>query len=362
MDNHPLWYCRYCSFIELIWNKYYWKCPKCGKPLDILYRREFHVKGKGINRYSSLLPFETSRSRGEGDTPLITEENGVSKLWFKLEYLNPSGSFKDRGTVLAIEYAYRMGYKRVVEDTSGNTGISVTMYSRIYGLKPLIIMPRTAPHGKKLLVKTLGGKIIETETRGEASSIVHKYLDENTYYVAHIWSPFYILGAATISYEVYEQQGIPDYVILPIGSGGLFLGVLKGFRDLYELEIIDKIPKFIVVEGVSIHPIYERVKGMRVEGDSSLADGIMVPNPPRIDELVYYTLSYGEEIVLVDNNDIVKALKELYDKGYIVEPTSAVVWAAYNKLKDFFKGKEVLLILTGSGLKTLDKIDKAHGP
>ncbi|ADI32672.1 pyridoxal-phosphate dependent enzyme [Staphylothermus hellenicus] len=345
------WYCPKCGFKESIWNKYYWKCPRCGSPLKIIYDKTFEPRGNGLPRYSSLFPFKPVKTIGEGGTPLVIDEENNVKLLFKLEYLNPSGSFKDRGTALAIGYSYLLGYKSVVEDTSGNTGISVTLYSRVYGLKPLIIMPKNAPLGKKKLVKLLGGKIVEAKNRGEASKIVSNYI-ESSYYVAHTWSYFYIIGASTISYEVYEEYGVPDYVIVPVGSGGLFLGLMNGFEHLYIQGLIRHVPKPVVVQGYSVQPVYEKLYGKKIGGEESdLADGIMVPNPPRINEILEYMGKYGGKIVLVGNSEIKQALLELLDKGFIVEPTSAAVYAAYKKMIDEFRGKEVLLPLTGSGLK-----------
>lgn len=352
-EKEAYWYCSRCGFKKLIWNKYYWKCPRCSSPLRIIYDKTFSPRGRGLVRYCSLLPFNPARTIGEGGTPLVVEEENNTKLLFKLEHLNPSGSFKDRGTALAIGYSYLMKYNSVVEDTSGNTGISVTLYSRVYGLKPLIIMPRSAPVGKKKLVKMLGGKVIEAKDRGEAAKIVSRYIG-SSYYVAHTWNYFYIIGASTIAYEVYEEYGIPDYMIVPVGSGGLFLGLIEGFEYLYKEGLIKHVPKPVIVQGYSVQPVYERLTGERIAGEeSSLADGVMVPNPPRIDEIVGYLKKYHGKIVLVGNNEIKQAIKELFDKGFIIEPTSATVYVAYKKLVDDLRNREALLPLTGSGLKMI---------
>ncbi|MEM0380617.1 MAG: pyridoxal-phosphate dependent enzyme [Desulfurococcaceae archaeon] len=354
--SNPFWKCIYCGFNESIWSNYYWKCPRCGKPLVINYSKVYEPKGRGIFRYSKTLPFTPEKTRGEGSTPLVVEKQGFNTLLFKLEYLNPTGSFKDRGSALAIYYGYRMNYKRVVEDTSGNTGISVTLYSKLYGLKPVIYMPRTAPLGKKRLISKLGGEIVETIDRSEASIKVL----ENTfqsYYVAHTWNYLYVIGASTIAYEVFDEYGVPDYVIVPVGSGGLILGLISGFEYLFETGLADRMPRFIAVQGYSVQPVFSSIKGYSIEGeDSDLADGIMVPNPPRLIEIVDYLKKYGEEVVLICNNEIARAVNELHDMGFIVEPTSASAWAGYLKIRDRLKGS-VLIPLTGSGLKTI-----AHEP
>jgi threonine synthase len=352
--EEPQWYCPHCGFRESIWRRYYWRCPRCGRPLKILFNREYRPHGKGLSRYSSMLPFKPLKTIGEGSTPLVELDDHGNSLLFKLEYMNPSGSFKDRGTLISISYAYRMGYREVVEDTSGNTGISVALYSRVFGLKSLIIMPRNAPMGKKKLVKYLGGKIIEASDRGEASRIVGVFINDSRYYVAHTWSYFYVLGASTISFEVFDEGYIPDYVVIPLGSGGLFLGLMSGFEYLYSSGYIEKMPKPLIVEGYSVQPLHEALYGYRLEGpSSSLADGIMVPNPPRLDEIIEYTRKYSGRIILVGNNEIMNASEKLLDYGFIVEPTSATVYAAYEKLREELRGKTILLPLTGSGLKII---------
>ncbi len=309
-------------------------------------------------RYSGMLPFKPPRSLGEGGTPLISVRDSGIEVLFKLEYLNPSGSFKDRGTSLAVGYAYMAGYRRVVEDTSGNTGISVALYSRLYGLKTRIYMPRKAPEGKKRIIKLLGADIVEAPDRGTASKMIVKDLEES-YYVAHTWSPFYIIGPATISYEVYEENGVPDVVIIPVGSGGLFLGIMRGFEVLKELGLTNKVPKPIIVEGYSICPVYRKIFGdCKPREPSTLADGIMVPQPPRLGDIIDMITRYNGEIVLVGNSDIKTALRDLIDYGFLVEPTSAATWSGFRKIKDRLRGRTVLLPLTGSGLKTADELYK----
>lgn len=351
--------CPRCGFKT---TEYHWRCPKCGSPLNILYRKVWQPRGKGLLRYSSMLPFKPKKTLGEGSTPLIVRRIKGVRVFFKLEYLNPTGSFKDRGALLSLSYARLKGFRRVVEDTSGNTGIAVTAYSKLHGMRPLIVMPKYAPRGKKLLIKALGGEIVETPTRGDAASKVLELVDKDTFYVAHTWSPFFIIGASTIAYEAFEQGFRGGVVIAPIGSGGLFLGLYYGLKDLAEWGMIREHLSFIGVEGESVTPIYEELYGKPgIIGDSSLADGVMVPNPPRAKEIADILRKHNGRIVLVNNNDILRALKELYRLGFVVEPTSTLPYIALLKMleeKIIDKGENVLIPLTGSGLKTLDVFER----
>lgn len=352
------WKCAHCGFEKGLFEAYYWKCPTCGKPLSIIYNTsgEVYPSRNVWSRYRGFLPFLPTKTRGEGLTPLVEEKMYSHKLLFKLEYLNPGGSFKDRGTSLAIHYGYVMGFKKAVVDTSGNTGISVTLYSKLYGLEPIVIMPKTAPPGKKKAVTRIGGKVVESANRTEASKLVEEHVrDKDAYYVAHLWNPLYVVGHATIIYEVYEDWGVPDYVVVPIGSGGLLLAIAYGFKKLKEHGFAKKTPKIVGVQGYSCQPVYEALYNARVEGeDSYLADGIMVTNPPRLDEIAQEVKTSGGEVVLIGNGEIITALNELWEYGFLVEPTSASVFAAYKKLKNKIpENSAVLLVLTGSGLKTL---------
>lgn len=352
------WRCGYCGFEFDAYLQYYWRCPVCGRPLGLVYSVTGEVTGSRNvwERYRGFLPFVPERYRGEGLTPLVVERNDLHTLLFKLEYLNPSGSFKDRGSALALYYGFRMGFRKSVDDSSGNAGISVTLYSKLYGLEPFIVMPRQAPEGKKRVVRQLGGVVVEAEGRDGAAKAVHNYINEpGVYYAAHLWSPLYIVGYSTLSYEVYEDFGAPDYIIVPVGSGGLLLGVVNGFEKLKERGLIEKVPQVIGVQGYSVQPVYTAMYGRVAEGESStLADGIMVTSPPRLDEVVKAIKNTGGGVVLVSNSEIAKAYETLWKWGFMVEPTSATVYAAYEKIfRNMKEGSKILLILTGSGLKTL---------
>lgn len=326
-------------------------CPICGSPLDLRYDPVYRLGSKGLERYYGLLPFVPLKYIGEGNTKHVAERIGDVEVVFKLEYQNPSGSFKDRGSALALSYAYSMGFREAVEDSSGNAGISVALYSRIYRIKSTIVVPSTSSAAKKNLIKMIGANLLEMPTRKAAEEYAIS-LSSRAFYVAHTRSPFYIYGYATISYEVFEEYGHPDVFIVPAGSGGLLLGIIRGFEILKKLGLLQKIPTPIAVQGYSNQPIFRSVKGFEIQGRSSLlAEGIMVPQPPRLDEVSNAIKTYRGDVVLVSDEDIVAALEDLISMGFIVEPTSAVAYAAFKKIAHNLKGGRVLIVLTGSGLK-----------
>lgn len=356
-------YCRKCGFTYDLVKNYHFRCPKCGSPINIIYNKSWNPKGSGLKRYSSMLPLAPLKSRGEGSTPLtIVDYNGL-RLWLKLEYLNPSGSFKDRGSSLAVSHAYSLGYNRVLEDSSGNTGLSVSLYSRVYGLSATIIVPKHAPQGKKDLIRLFGADVIEAQNRSEAARIALELAkDTHVYYIAHTWNPLYPIAYKTIAYEAYEQGFDGEAVVVPIGSGGLALGLYWGFKDLHDLGLINNIPIFIGVQGVSSRPVYEGLYGIvDIKGSSELADGILVKEPPRLEEIIAVFRETKGCVVLIDNNDIIYGLKKLIDYGFIVEPTSASVMPGIEKAYKLCRldhVKNILVPLTGSGLKMIDLLVK----
>ena len=338
------------------------RCPRCGGVLEIVGEEPvWRPRGFGLARYSSMLVIKPVMYRGEGGTQLVVEEYRGLRLWFKLEYTNPSGSFKDRGSVLALSHASMLGARCVVEDSSGNAGLAVARTARIHGMEALIVVPRDAPEGKKRAIRLLGAGLVEAETRAAAASLAPELAREkNCYYAYHLGNPFFIQGLETIAYEVYEQGGVPDAVIAPFGSGGLFLGIARGFEKLRSLGLVRRQPVMIAVQGVEVHPLYSAVHGPVVaSGSSRLADGIRVPDPPLLSQGARVIRESGGRVILVNDEEITRALRGLIDRGFIVEPTSATVLAALDKIIDELREsgvRDVLLPLTGSGLKVLDEI------
>jgi len=324
------------------------------------------VKGeRGLRRYSSMLPLTPSKTLGEGSTPIVFIDDGGRRVAFKLEMLNPGGSFKDRGANLAVAHASMLGFRCLVEDTSGNTGISITLFGRIYGMKTKIVLPRTAPQGKRRIMELLGAEIVEAPSRSEATNIAFKISSlSDCLYVNHLANPLFIEGAKTVAYEAFEDMGIPDKVIVPVGSGGLILGIAKGFREIASILGYTKAPQIVAVQGVDVAPLYEALYGSKpqIQDTATLADGIRVAHPPRIEEMKRVIIESGGRVVLVNNNHIVEALAELIDLGFVVEPTSAAAYAAYKLIKENVNpGETVLIPLTGSGLKMVDQLAELIG-
>lgn len=344
------------------------RCSVCGTPLELGdFEKRWSPKGFGLLRYSSMLPLKPARSLGEGLTPTVSMDLYGIRVDFKLEYLNPSGSFKDRGSSIALSHALLTGVGCVVEDSSGNAGFSVALYSKSLNIESYIVVPSSIAYSKRLAIELAGGNIVEAATREEASNLAREIsLGKRCYYVDHLSNPLYIEGYKTIAYEAFEQIGEVDAVIVPVGSGGLFIGIYRGYDELYRMGLVRRRPRMIAVQGVDVAPIFMklyRCGGYR-DGTSILADGIRIPSPPRINDVVRVVMESGGDVILVNDGEIVSAIRELIDMGFIVEPTSATVYAALKrsieKLRELGVGS-VLLPLTGAGIKMLQQLKKLVG-
>ncbi|MCS7097473.1 MAG: pyridoxal-phosphate dependent enzyme [Candidatus Methanomethyliaceae archaeon] len=290
---------------------------------------------------------------GEGNTPIVEmKDEGVI---LKLEYFSPTGSFKDRGAAVSLSRAKFMGVGSIVEDSSGNAGIAAAAYAAKANIRARIYVPKDAPSAKRMIIRACGAEIVECESRKDASIRAVSELRENELYVGHIWDAFYIEGIKTIAFEVFESGHIPDAIIVPVASGTLLLGLFKGFFELNEMGLLNNIPEFYAVQGEECAPIYEAIYG-KIGGikNSSLADGLRVDDPPRKDEILSVIRATSGDVFIVNNNEIMGALKFLYRKGIIVEPTSATAYAAFRKTRGLGK---VLIPMTGTGIKTIDRLN-----
>jgi threonine synthase len=228
-------------------------------------------------------------------------------------------------------------------------------------------MPRDAPLNKQLLVKIFGGRLILGSDRGEANRLaIEDSIEGGVYYVGHVWNPFFIQGLKTIPYEIIEEGIEPDDIFIPVGSGGLYLGIYKGYMDLMKIRLIKKLPRLHTVESAGYERISRYVRGAYKYPNikSELADGLRVPGPPRLGEIVEALQETGGETYVVNDEEIKREIIELHRRGLFVEPTSATAYAAYKtaqREERIPRDTVILIPLTGSGFKALDKVEEVHG-
>jgi len=343
------------------------RCPHCGGVFalsgGIHYsadRIEQQLPGLWRYRHSFGLPAEAPvMSLGEGDTPLIEGSAFGRKAAFKLEFLNPSGSFKDRGTAPLISFLLARGVKEAVEDSSGNAGASFAAYCARAGIHARVFVPDYASGPKRAQIKAYGAELVSIPgPRSAAADAVGRAADEGAVYASHAFLPFGLPGIATIAYELHEQLGgAPGTVVAPVGHGSLLLGIAQGFAALQATGIIKNLPVLVGVQARACAPLWalatQGAAGLAwvTEGET-LAEGVRVAQPLRGDELLRAVEASGGRFVAVEEEQILPAGDALAHAGLFVEPTSAIVWAGLQGIAAELP-EPIVLILSGSGLKSL---------
>jgi threonine synthase len=359
-------------------------CSNCGKPFPRSFAYRCHACGgiytidgeieldlsmvdaalPGIWRYghSLGLPENTpSISLGEGNTPLIWVDILNSHVGLKLEYQNPTGSYKDRLMAPLVAYLYSLGVESAVEDSSGNAGASFAAYAARAGIKARVFVPAYASGPKRDQIKAHGAEVISFKgSRTETSKAVLEVVEsESAVYASHAYLPHGLPGIATIAYELYEQTDtFPGTIIVPVGHGSLILGLIFGYRALLSTKVIKSMPKFIGVQASHCAPIWTALnRGLDVIpsiGDSdTVAEGIRVLHPLRGKHLLELSKIYDIDFIAVDEDRIIPGRDCLARLGFYVEPTSAVVWDALQQVLGGVP-EPIVLILTGSGLKHIN--------
>ena len=312
-------------------------------------------------RYAAMLPAERCISLGEGLTPLIATEIDGMPFHAKLEYLNPTGSFKDRGTSVLVNHLLTHDVTEVIEDSSGNAGASLAAYCGKSGIKARVFVPANAPEGKKRLIESFGAEIIAVPGPRAAATAACLEAAQTAVYASHAWSPFFVAGQMTCAWEIWEQLGrrAPDAVAVCVGHGGLFLGLARGFQALLDVGLIDRLPRLVAVQAAACDPIVrawecDLTKTEAVEQKPSVADGIAITSPVHGQEILASLRATHGAALRVTDDEILAAHQELLRRGFIIEPTSAVPAAALKQIATLIGTNATLVVpLTGNGLKNL---------
>lgn len=340
-------------------------CSRCGGLFDYINPIEYSTakiekRLPGIWQYRHTFGLETNApvtSLGEGNTPLVWFRAFDKQVAAKLEFLNPTGSFKDRGTAVLTSFLKFRLVNAALEDSSGNAGASFAAYSALAEIEATIFVPSYASGPKRLQIESYGANVIPIDgPRSKASEAVRTKASHGSIYASHAYMPFGLRGFATVAYELQEQIGeTPGTVILPVGEGTLLLGIGRGFKALHQSGISDHIPRLVGVQALACAPLWAVHKygsaglGFVTEGDT-LAEGIRIKNPLRGDKILNEVSDSGGLFVSVEEEEIGRGYKELAAKGFYVEKTSSVVWDALSQVVDEAQ-EPIVLILTGSGLK-----------
>lgn len=300
---------------------------------------------------------------GEGGTPLLTSRDG--RLHLKVETMNPTGSFKDRGAAVLLTALLAAGARDVVEDSSGNAGSAIAAYAARAGVAATIYVPDTASPGKLAQIAAYGARLIAVGAAREDVAAAARAAPGR--YASHCWDPLFFHGTKTIAFELWEQLGhrAPDWVVSPVGHGTLLLGLWLGFRELRQAGAISRLPRLVAVQSRACAPLAGPVLGLGEGDGDTVAEGIRIRRPVRSEEIHRAVGETSGSFAVVSDPEIESARARLAREGLFVEPTAAVAPAAAWRLAEtgaFASGDTVVVPLTGHGLKTSLPSARAPAP
>jgi threonine synthase len=337
-------------------------------PAPGLKRADIHRDRYSVWRYAKalLVSERDAISMEEGWTPLLQRDWDGIPVRMKLEFMMPTGSFKDRGTTVMVSYLRSRGIDHVLEDSSGNAGASLSAYAAAAGMRCRILIPETASYPKIAQIAACGAEVVTI--KGSRQDVADAAIRVSTeiFYASHNWQPFFVEGTKTLAYELWEQLGFraPDNVIVPLGYGSNILGCERGFAELVRNGEIARMPRLFGVQAANCAPYYEAYKAgvahlVPTTISSTVAEGIASSKPTRVRDVLAAVRDSGGAIAAVSEEEIVAALGTLARFGLYVEPTSAAAAAGLTQLiaaGAIKRGGTTVLVLTGSGLKASEHI------
>jgi len=331
----------------------------------------------GIWKFSKLLPdVKEHFSFNEGETPciksrIIGPKNNI-ELYIKDEGRNPTGSFKDRAATVLVSTERELNHFSSTTSSSGNASGALSLYSKLSGMNLYVFMYQPT-EGKFLHTLSFSPKIFLVESPIESDA--HKMAEESSKKFGWAWlttmasaNPFNIEGYKIISYEIIRDVGFPNVVVTPLGSGTLALGIWKGFKELYKMGIISKLPCLIGVQPEQVNPIeraYQRndTKIEAITPGKTIATGCVVDNPGITGAVALQVIKEtGGIVISVSEERILDAFKLLpCEEGIFAEPTGALSIAGLKFALEegvISSGQKIVCINSASGFKDLNAFKK----
>ncbi len=322
-------------------------------------------------KFRDFLPVDATDkivSAGEGDTPLRKLNSFQGNVWVKDETRNPTGTFKDRGASLAVTTLSKLGVKDLVLSSEGNAGCSFVLYSHLADIDCSVFLPRQANPAKVELSRKLGATVTLvdgtiTDAGRQAEAVANR---EGSYNASTFVTPYRHDGKGTMALEICEQLGWrpPDWIVYPLGGGVGLVGMWKMFSILEKIEWVKKRPRFVAVQPAGCAPVVRAYNSKREDVDEwknpeTIAFGLRIPKP-LAGKWILRSLRESDGIALsVTDEEIRKSMGQaLKAEGLLLEPSSAATLAALPYLygeKMIDRSEEVVVIATGSGLKTLEQ-------
>ena len=318
-----------------------------------------------VERYRRFLPVTAATpalTLGEGFTPLVRAHRlgnalGINNLYLKVEGQNPTGSFKDRGMVVAVAKAAEAGAQAIVCASTGNTSASAAAYGAAAGMEVIVVLPK----GQIAIVKLLqaliaGAKVVAIDGNfDQALGIVRALAEQDDHPVTLVNSvnPFRLDGQKTAAFEVCDDLGrAPDVLAIPVGNAGNISAYWAGFRDYAAAGLIHSLPRMWGFQAAGAAPL---VIGRRVDHPDTIATAIRIGDPASWTKAVEARDASGGRIGAVTDDEILAAYRALArDEGIFCEPASAAGVAGVTKAAaagELDPDATVVCVLTGHGLK-----------
>ena len=320
----------------------------------------------GLWRYAAALPplGKSQRLRlGEVMTPLVASELYGVPVYLKLDYLLPTGSYKDRGASVLMSVLRKNGIKQVMDDSSGNAGAAAAAYAAAAGIECTIYTPAKNSPAKLAQIQAYGATLVAIEGSRQmvADAVLNKA--ETAFYASHVWHPLYPAGVATLGFEIWEQLGhrLPAAVAVPAGQGSLVLGLARAFEALSKGRHSVCQPAIVAVQTKAFPALVNSFESAPPRSAATpdvgtIAEGIACVKPLR-EAAVLAALRRGQgRAIAVSESEIKDALLTLAKAGFYVEPTSAVAAAGFNRAKLDPASGPIVIVLTGSGMKATERI------
>ena len=371
------WFCLYCERLEEpdIYSPF---CPECGSPLAVWSRktgRHFYLdRTSSLEKFKSFLPLDSldrSLLLGEGDTPLLRLFRLEKRLkvkfpiYAKNEMVNPTHSFKDRGTSVVIQKAMALKIKKIGTVSTGNMASSTAAYGAKAGLKVFILLKEDASLEKTISTGIYGAHLIRVKgDYGELFKESYRIGQKVGIYFANSCDPYRLEGYKVTSFEIYFQLGkkVPEYIFVPVSSGGHLVGLVLGFLELKKEGLIKRLPHFIGLQATGCSPLVQAwKKGVDevrpAKEPQTIAVAISNPAPPAGRLVLKLLRKYNGQMLALTDEEIMRAQAELaVVEGLFCDPASAITLAGLKKwlrLNPESGLREAVLILTGTGLKDL---------
>ncbi len=354
-----------------------YRCPVCGGPLELPTIKSGEIRHSKsprqsiVERYADFYPYvadTTGLSMGEGMTalaiaPQLAQKLGIAELRVKREDTNPTWSFKDRGTYIALLHALSLGMKRVGTVSTGNMAASMAAYSARAGLDANIFVATNTAEEKLKPIAVYGAKLIRVD--GDYAELYARSYDmgkKKGIYFANSDVAFRVEGSKSIAYEICEQYNfdLPEFVVVPSSSGGNFRGIHKGFKEFVECGLIPKMPRLVAAQAAACAPVTEAFERgdariSRVVPQETIAHAIRNPYPPSGDRVLELLRADNGLACAVTEGELIYAQRLLAEgSGVFGQPAPGAGLAVIIKL--IKQGvirpcDRVALVASGSGLK-----------